>query len=417
MKCISLPAALGIALLDTTLAAQSLPVARPAAQHVVPAGIERMHTTLQRFVDDGQHAGLIVALARDGKLVDLWNTGQRDVAQKLPMQPDTICRIYSMSKIITSVGVLCLLEDGRFRLDDAVTNYLPELRDLQVMTGGTADAPTLEALKRAVTIKHLLTHTSGLAYDFDGADDLHQLYQRAKLWDGSSLKEFAGKVGRLPLKHQPGDQFTYGINCDVLGALIERVSGKTFEEFLGERIFTPLAMRDTSFDVPPEKMARLARTYKHGADGRFVEAEPLVETWPEKGHGLASGGAGLFTTIGDYLRFAQMLANGGALNGKRVLSRKTVELMTANHLLSLPEQAHAFSRAQGFGLGVEVQLDLGRGALPGSPGAFGWYGAATTYCRIDPKEHTVALLFAQHFPFNEHRIFETFATAYYSALE
>jgi len=399
------------------LSAQPLPEARPSSQQISAAGLQRMHGMLQRSLDAGQHAGFVLALARDGKLVDEWASGYRNLEKHLPMQTDTICRIYSMSKIITSVGTLVLCEEGRFRLDDPVADYLPELKDLKVMTGGTAEAPVLEPLKRPVTIKHLLTHTSGLIYDFDGTDALHQIYLNAKLWDGTSLKEFAEKVGKLPLKHQPGDAFSYGINCDVLGALIERISEMSFEDFLRQRIFGPVGMKDTSFDVPEEKMGRVAKTYKHGQGGKLVEAEPLINTWPEKGRGLASGGAGLFSTVGDYLRFAQMLANGGQLEGKRILSRKMVELMTANHLLSLPEQAHAFSRAQGFGLGVEVQLDLGRGGLPGSPGAFGWYGAATTYCRIDPKEHTVAILLAQHFPFNEHKLFELFATGYYSALE
>jgi CubicO group peptidase (beta-lactamase class C family) len=175
-------------------------------------------------------------------------------------------------------------------------------------------------------------------------------------------------------------------------------------------------MKDTSFDVPPGKMHRLAKTYKHRADGKgFIEAEPLIGTWPEAGRDIQSGGADLFSTAGDYARFAQMLCNGGARDGKRILGRKTVELMTANHLTSLPEGAHAFNRAKGFGLGVEVSIDPGRGAVPTTIGQFGWYGAATTYCQIDPKEKLVA--FAQHFPFNEHNLFAKFATGYYQALK
>jgi CubicO group peptidase (beta-lactamase class C family) len=231
------------------------------------------------------------------------------------------------------------------------------------------------------------------------------------------LNDFIRKVGKLPLRHHPSEAFTYGINTDALGALVERLSGQPFEEFLQRRLFRPLKMPDTSFDVPPEKRERLAKTYKHGPDGKFVEAEPLIGTFAEKGRGIDSGGAGLFSTVSDYARFAQMRCNGGQLDGVRLLGRKTVELMTANHLLSLPESATASNRAQGFGLGVEVQLDLGRSGLPGSPGAFGWYGAATTYARIDPKERLVALAFAQHFPFNEHGLFAKFATGYYQALE
>lgn len=394
----------------------------PEAKSVSDVGfdtdrLEVAHATTKRFVDDGRHAGIITLLARNGAIADVQTYGFRDVAGKLPMTRDTICRIYSMSKIITSVGVLVLLEDGRLNLEDPVATHLPELMDLRVMTGGTAEAPQLERLRRQVTIKHLLTHTSGLIYDFDGDDPLHRLYKRADLWSGPGLGDFISKVGRLPLRHQPGDQFTYGINTDVLGALIERVSGKAFGAFLEERIFGPLGMKDTGFDVPVGKMDRLAKTYRHGPDGKgLVEAEPMLGAWAESGRGVESGGAGLFSTVDDYARFAQMLCNGGTLDGQRVLGRKTVELMTANHLALLPEAAHGFNRAKGFGLGVEVSLDPGRGSVPTSPGQFGWYGAATTYCQIDPKEKLVAIAFAQHFPFNQHDFFASWATAYYQAL-
>jgi len=332
------------------------------------------------------------------------------------MERDTICRMYSMSKIITSVGALILFEEGRYNLDDPVSKYLPELTEMKVMTGGTAEAPQLEPLKRPITIKHLLTHTSGLIYDFDGNDELHKLYKRADLWSGPGLSDFIAKVGKLPLKHQPGDAFTYAINTDVLGTLIEHVSGRTFGAFLQERIFQPLGMKDTGFDVPETKMNRVAKTYKHGPDGKLVEAEPLINTWPEAGRGIESGGAGIFSTAGDYARFAQMLLNGGTLEGHRILGRKTIELMTANHMVTLPNN-QAATRAKGFGLGVEVTTDLGQLTMPSSVGQFGWYGAATTYCQIDPKERIVAVALSQHFPFNEHNFFAQFATGYYQALK
>jgi CubicO group peptidase (beta-lactamase class C family) len=259
--------------------------------------------------------------------VDFRTYGYRDLEKKLSMERDTICRVYSMSKIITGVGALVLFEEGRFNLDDPASKYLPELKDMKVMTGGTADAPQLEPLKRPITIKHLLTHTSGLIYDFSGGKELAKLYERANLWTGPGLNDFITKLGKLPLQHQPGDAFTYGVNTDVLGALIEKISGKTLGPFLEERSFHPLGMKDSGFDVPPEKMNRLAKTYKHGADGKFVEDRPIIETWPEAGRGIESGGGGLFSTAGDYARFAQMLLNGGSLEGHRILGRKTVELM------------------------------------------------------------------------------------------
>src|SRR5437870_183629 len=258
-----------------------LPVTSPGRAGFDPARLEVLHAITKRFVDGGQHAGAITLLARNSKLVDFQTYGYRDIEKALPMERDTICRVYSMSKIITSVGALILFEEGRFNLDDPVANYLPEMKDMKVMTGGTAEAPQLEPLKRPITIKHLLTHTSGLIYDFDGNDDLHKLYQRADLWSGPGLSDFIAKVGKLPLKHQPGDAYTYAINTDVLGALIERVSGQTFGAFLQERLFRPLAMNDTGFDVPEAKMNRVAKPYKHGPGGKLVEAEPLINTWPE----------------------------------------------------------------------------------------------------------------------------------------
>ena len=392
-----------------------LPTASPKTAGFDPARLEVLHETMRRFVDQRQHAGIITLLARDGKIVDFQTYGYRDIEKQLPMERDTICRMYSMSKIITCVGTLALFEDGRFNLDDPVTKYLPELKEMKVWTGGTQDAPKLEPLKRPITIRHLLTHTSGLIYDFAGEDELTKLWRSADLWTGPGLTNFVAKLGKLPLKHHPGDAFTYGVNQDVLGALIERVSGKTFGAFLEERVFRPLGMKDTGFHVPEAKRYRLAKTYKHGPGGKFVEAKPILETWPEQRHGIEAGGAGIFSTAGDFAGFAQMLCNGGTLDGHRILGRKTVELMTANHMDTLPNN-QAATRQRGFGFGVEVTTDLGQLSVPSSIGQFGWYGAATTYCQIDPKERIVAIGLAQHFPINEHNFFAQFQTGYYQAL-
>lgn len=380
------------------------------------AGLEVLHATTQRFVDQGQHAGVITLLARNGKLVDFQTYGYRDLEKKLPMERDTICRVYSMSKMVTSVGALILFEEGRFNLDDPVSKYLPELKDLKVMTGGTADAPQLEPLKHPITILHLFTHTSGLIYDFSGGKELAAMYAKMELWSGPGLTNFLAKLSTLPLQHQPGDAYTYGVNTDVLGALIERLTGQTLGDFLEQRIFRPLGMKDSGFDVPAEKMSRLAKTYEHGKNGGFVEAKPIIETWPEPGRGIESGGGGLFSTAGDFARFAQMLLDNGALEGHRILGRKTIELMTANHLVTLPNN-QAAARQKGFGLGVEMTTDLGKLSVPSSVGQFGWYGAATTYCQIDPKERLVAIALIQHFPYNEHNFFAQFATGYYQALK
>src|SRR4051812_47401573 len=381
-----------------------------------PARLEVLHATTKRFVDEGKHAGIITLLVHDGRVADFAAYGYRDVEKRLPMQRDTICRMYSMSKIITSAATLILLEEGKFNLDDSIATYLPELKDMKVFAGGTADDPKLEPLKRPITIRHLMTHTSGLVYDFSAGDaELAKIWGKADIWNGPGLLGFITKLSKLPLKHQPGDAWTYGVNQDVLGALIEKVSGQSFGEFLQERIFRPLNMNDTGFDVPESKMNRLAKTYKL-VNGKFVEDQPIVETWPEKGRGIEAGGAGIFSTADDFARFAQMLCNGGTLDGKRILGRKTIEFMTANHMLALPNN-QAAARDRGFGLGVEVVTDPGRLSVPATSGQFGWYGAATTYCQIDPKEKIVAIAFAQHFPFNQHNFFAAFQTGYYQALK
>lgn len=380
-----------------------------------PDRLEVLHATTRRFVNDNLHAGIITLIARDGKIVDFQTYGYRDLEKRLPMERDTICRVYSMSKIITCAATLILFEEGRFNLDDPVSKYIPELKDMKVWAGGTQSEPKTVPLARPITIKHLLTHTSGLKYDFAGDDELTRLWRAADLWSGPDLASFISKLSKLPLSHQPGDAFTYGVNQDVLGALIERVSGQTFGSFLEDRLFRPLEMNDTGFDVPEAKRDRLAKTYKHGPNGQFVEDKPLIDTWPEPGHGIEAGGAGIFSTAGDFARFAQMLCNGGTLEGHRILGRKTIELMTSNQMLNLPNN-QGESRQKGFGLGVEVTTDIGRLSVPSSVGQFGWYGAATTYCQIDPTEKIVAIALAQHFPFNEHNFFAAFQTGYYQAL-
>ena len=216
-----------------------LPPTSPKAAGFDPARLAVLHSTTQRFVDEGKPAGIVTLLARGGRVVDVYACGYRDIEKGLPMQRDTICRVYSMSKIITCVGALILFEEGRFNLDDPVANYLLELKDMKVWAGGTREVPKMEALKRPITISHLLTHTSGLIDDFSGDDDLARLWRSADLWTGPGLTNFIAKLAKLPLKHQPGEAFTYGVNQDVLGALIERASGNPFGVFLEERLFRP----------------------------------------------------------------------------------------------------------------------------------------------------------------------------------
>jgi CubicO group peptidase (beta-lactamase class C family) len=365
-------------------------------------------------VDEGKHAGIATLVARNGRVVDLYSYGKASLEPAQPVQQDTIFRIYSMSKIVTSVAALMLLEEARFKLDDPVGSYLPELAKMKVFTGGTREKPLLADAQKPFTIESLLTHSSGLIYGFGNAP-LDQLYKDAKVEESASLADFVTRVSKLPLAHEPGEKWSYGLSTDVLGALVEKVSGQSFGSFLEERIFRPLKMTDTGFSVPEAKRGRLATIYQKGDDGKLKPASPGFAVKPDAGPKLEAGGAGLFSTPGDYARFMQMLLNGGELEGTRLLSRKTVELMTANHLahMARPTISNEF---EGFGLGVAVRTDLARGPLPGSVGEFGWSGAATTRARIDPKEKLVTLIFTQHFPNDEHGLYWRLVTLVYSAI-
>jgi CubicO group peptidase (beta-lactamase class C family) len=286
---------------------------------------------------------------------------------------------------------------------------------MQVMIGGTVDDPELEPARYPITLKQLLTHTSGFAYDlWDSTID--QIYRRADLWNTPTFQEFIRRAARLPLAHQPGQGWTYGINTDILGYLVEVVSGQGFDEFVKERILQPLQMNDTSFLVPESKQHRLAKIYELDANQQLRPAAPILDSLRAPNDGWPSGGAGLFSTIGDYARFAQMLLNGGRLDETQILGRKTVELMWANHLNHMDRETHAWSQSEGFGLGGSVRIDLAKGNNLGSVGQFGWTGAATTYCNMDPEERTIALLFFQHFPYDQHRAFPVFSTLFYHAL-
>ena len=412
------PAGLATAVLlacPALAAAPPLPVGDPATLGFSPERLAGMERSIARFVDEGQHAGVSWLVARRGQIVSSGARGWRDIEGKRPMEMDTICRIYSMSKIVTSVGALVLLEEGRLDLADPVSRYLPEFETMQVLTGGTVEAPLLATASTPITVEQLLTHTSGLYYNFSVEPPLRTLFDEAKLGESTTLEEFSRKAAKLPLKHQPGAAWTYGISTAILGRVIEAASGQPLEDFLRRRIFEPLRIVDTAFSVPPEKRGRLAKVY-HAKDGRLAEVESLFFTWVEKGKGPPLGDAGLFSTIGDYARFAQMLQDGGVLDGQRILGRKTVEFMRTNRLADLPEKHISGNLAQGFGLGVSVTIAPGESAALASPGRFGWSGAATTDCGIDPEEQIVALVFAQHFPFNEHRLFERFSNGYLQAL-
>ncbi len=396
-------------------AAAPLPLATPESQGMSRTRLERMHVEVRRLVDEGKHAGIATLVARNGRVVDLYSYGKASLEPDQPMQQDTIFRIYSMSKIVSSVAALILLEEARFKLDDPIGNYLPELANMKVFTGGTKEKPLLADAQKPITIESLLTHSSGLIYGF-GSGPIDQIYRDARIEESASLADFVTRVSKLPLAHEPGEKWSYGLSTDVLGALVEKVSGQSFGAFLEERIFKPLRMSDTGFSVPEARRSRLAVIYEKGEDGKLKPAKPVFAIEPDPGPKLEAGGAGLFSTLGDYARFMQMLLNGGELEGMRLLSRKTVELMLSNHLAGMTQPTISANGFEGFGLGGGVRVDLARGPLPGSLGEFGWNGAATTRARIDPRERLLTLAFAQHFPHDEHGLFWRFATLVYSAL-
>ena len=397
---------------------QPLPQTNPAEAGFSAERLERLHGTLDRTVDDGSHASYILLLARDGKIVDWRAHGFADATTKTPIQKDSIVRLFSMTKLVTTTAALILVEEGKLKLTDRVDQFLPALKDLKVFTGGTADAPALVDAASPITIEQLLTHTAGLFYFFDAPPALVELQGRADLWSAPNLEEFAARAAKVPLADQPGTCFRYGIATDLLGAVIEKVSGRSLDDFFQQRICGPLKMVDTGFWVPAEKRARIARIHTRNATGQLV-LEPVENSDERCGpnHGLRMGGAGLYSTAGDYARFTQMLLNGGQLEGTRILGRKTVEFMTRDHIAHLA-QPHPFGAVeQGFGLGVRVVTNLGRSPTLGSEGCFGWDGYATTTVQIDPQERTVAILLYQHLPFNEGDVFTPFTNGWYSALE
>lgn len=392
-----------------------LPPGEPSKLGFVPERLEPLHQRIQQFVDDGQHAGVSVLLVRNGAIADFFAAGLRNRELGLPMSRDTIVRVYSMTKIVVSIAALTLLEEGRLGLLDPVSDYLPQFRDLRVLVGGTAQNPQLVAADKPLTIQHLFTHTSGLIYDAPG-EPIDEFYRPATQEAGESLEQLVNHLARLPLRWHPGTRFEYGFSTDVLGRVIEVVSGLQLDAFLHARILEPLGMIDTGYAVPASQKGRLAKVYEHGPSGALRPVTSLQGEAVEGQRDFPGGGGGLFSTLDDFARFGQMLCNGGEWAGARIIGRKSLELMVANHLTGLAVPFHNLGLGHGFGLGVGVRLDDGLAGTLGSIGSFGWTGMATTYCRIDRAEKLIALCFAQHLPYDEHGLFQRFINLCYQAL-
>ncbi|MDY7105125.1 MAG: serine hydrolase domain-containing protein [Actinomycetota bacterium] len=387
----------------------------------------RIEPFFQReYVDTGKLAGLVTLVARRGQVAHLAAFGQRDLEAGAAMETDTIFRIYSMTKPITSVALLSLYEEGRFQLDDPVSRFIPSWADLRVWSDGTPLKYTTEFPEREMQIRDLLTHTSGLTYGFMGRHPLDALYRRKKVEKDAAkdLGEMIETLADLPLLFSPGTQWSYSVATDVCGYLCEVISGQPFDRFLAERIFEPLGMVDTGFSVPADKVDRLAANYAWTAgDPLHLFDAPERSTYLAQ-PGFLSGGGGLVSTAHDYLRFALMLANRGELDGRRVLGRKTVEYMTRNHLPGGGDLASmgqkVFSEVSyegiGFGLGVSVVLDPSAAGVVGSEGAHGWGGAASTNFSVDRSEELVTIILAQLMPSSQYPIRREMSSLAYQAL-
>ena len=382
--------------------------AMPEAVGMSSERLERLKALMQNHVDAGHIVGGLSLVFRRGELVHQQTYGVRDLEAGDPMPKDGLFRIYSMSKVITSVAVMILYEEGHFQLDTPVSEFLPEFADVCVYQPGEC-AP----LVRPITIEHLLTHTSGLAYglepDQSPVDSLY--YARKLLWGHEDLKEFVAALTQIPLQFQPGEQFLYSVSIDVLGRLVEVVSGMPFDEFLDERLFGPLGMKDTGFDVPPGQDDRIVTLYQTTQDGLSTEAfiggskvTPAVDVT------FFPGGHGMISTADDYLTFARMLLEGGAVDGTRILSPKTIELMMMNHL-DVP-----FAPGRGFGLGGMVVMSPAEAAIVGSAGEYSWSGAANTYFFVDPSEQLIAFVWTQLFPYGFEDMHDEFRIAVYQAI-
>jgi CubicO group peptidase (beta-lactamase class C family) len=397
----------------------------------------RIAAHFNRYVDEGLIPGYLVLVARRGKLAYLYRYGLRDVDAGLPVEEDTIFRIYSMTKPITSVGLLMLYERGLLHLDDPASEFIPEFEHLEVFESGNADSCQTVPAEREMTIRDLLTHTSGLTYGHLHAHPIDALYRQRKLLEDAemALADFVAKLSELPLLFSPGTRWNYSVATDVLGHVIEVVSGQSLDRFFADEILAPLGMVDTGYAISADQVDRFATNYERDGDSFRLIDKPGESKYLKQPK-LCSGGGGLVSTAGDYLRFSQMLLNKGQLEGERILGRKTVELMTGNHLPQNCDLTNMdyllYSDARpagvgmglgarhnlrrggprtqtrhdgvGFGLGGYVLLDPAAAQILGSSGEFGWGGAASTTFWVDPREEITAIFLTQLMPSSSYPI-------------
>lgn len=374
-----------------------LSVSKPESVGFSSERLERLHALMQQVVDQKQIPGIVAILARHGKVVDYRAYGQRDMASRAPMTKDTIFRDFSMTKPVTGVAMMLLYEQGKWLPTDPIAKYIPEFAHLKVFKGVDSDGKMiLEDPIHPPTLHELMTHTAGFTYGFFGNSPVDKMYQSANLFQSKSLQDMIAKLSKIPLLYQPGTRWVYSVSMDIQGYIVEKLSGQSLPDFMQQNIFTPLGMKDAGFFVPAEKRNRFVTLYRTNAQGELVAV-------PASGFGgdyaaqptMASGGGGLVSTAEDYLRFAQMLDNGGELNGVRVLSPASVQLMRSNHLppsLLTGEFGiglQIFRPGFGYGYDCAVVFNSPEADLPDGQGTFFWDGAAGTWFWIDPANDLV----------------------------
>ena len=372
------------------------------------------------YVKDGKYVGTLTLVARKGEIAYLDSLGFMDRENERPMQEDAIFRIYSMTKSVTSIAVMQLLEKSKFRLDDPVHWYIPQFKDIGVYQAGVYPNFLTSKPERDMSIKDLLTHMSGLTYNFMYRTNVDAAHRSSDLMRSENLEEFVNTLSKLPLEFSPGKKWNYSVSTDVLGYLVEQVSGQSLDEYFKKNIFEPLGMEDTDFECPDDKLSRLASLYEYNQSGK-----PKLMKVPSLDVKMMSGGGGLFSTMSDYYKFASMLLNQGEMNGERIIGRKTLQYMTSNHLPNgrdLTEMSEsAFSETPyagvGFGLGFSVMLDPLKSQTLSDIGEFGWGGMASTVFFINPKEDMLVIFLTQLVPSSTYQVRRELRSLVYSALK
>ena len=413
----------GLIVCSTLMACQSTVVdAKNTASVAKSVGfsserLDRIAPVMQEYIDQGKLAGTVTLVARNGKIAYLNAQGMQDKETGKVMSEDTIFRIYSMTKPITAVAAMTLWEQGKFHMFDPISKYLPEFANMKVYVSGTGDSIVVEDAKSPIRIIDLFMHTSGLSYGFTGSE-VDKLYQKLlSKPDELTAENFLSKITALPLTHQPGTAWNYGFSTDIIGALVEKISGKKLGEYMHETIFTPLGMKDTGFYVAADKLERLTQIYTvDPKTGQTIVMENTPLGDYKSDPKIHSGGGGLTSTMQDYFTFAQMMLNGGEINGVRILGRKTIKYMITNHM---PENMLPYSpdaQGEGFGLAMSVTTDPEMVGFMSSTGNYGWGGLASTYFRVDPEEKIVMISMAQFVPIGFHRYNDDFRNLVYQAL-